>query len=83
MYKIEKVQIMSTKCILGKSLLSYNERLISLKLLALCHYVELHDLIFFLAITLNEFDILRNFKTLEDKRTRQHCRGELKIEKSD
>ena len=52
--------------------------LISLKLLPLCHYVELHDLLF-LAITRNEFDIPTNFKTLEDERTRQHCRCELKI----
>ena len=35
MYKIEKVQIMATKWILGNSLQSYKERLISLKLLPL------------------------------------------------
>ena len=80
MYKIEKVQIMATKWILGNSLQSYKERLISLKLLPLCHYVELHDLLLFLAITRNEFDIPTNFKTLKDEWTRQHCRGELKIE---
>ena len=54
--------------------------LINLKLLPLCHYLELHNLLLFLAITCNEFDIPTNFKTLKDKRTRQHCRGELKIE---
>ena len=78
MYKIEKFQIMATKWILGSSLQSYKERLISLYLLH-CHYVELHDL--FLAITRNEYDIRANFKALEDERTRQHCGGELKIEK--
>ena len=72
MYIIEKVQIMSTKWILGISLQSYKERLISLKLLPLCHYVELHDLLF-LAITRNEFDLPTNFETLEDDRTRQRC----------
>ena len=71
---------MATKWILGKSLQSYKERLISLKLLPLCLYVELHDLFLFLAITRNEFDIPKDFKTLEDERTRQNCRGELKIE---
>ena len=80
MYKIEKKQIMATKWVLGISLQSYNERLISLKFLPLCHYVELHDLLLFLAITHNEFDIPTTFKTHEDERTRQHCRGELKIE---
>ena len=70
---------MDTKWILGISIQSYKERLISLKLLPLCHYVELHHLLF-LAITRNEFDITTNFKTLEDERTRQRCRGELKIE---
>ena len=80
MYKIEKVQIMATKWVLGISLQSYKECLISLKLLPLCHYVELHELLLFLAITRSEFVILTNFKTLEDKRTRQHIRGELKIE---
>ena len=71
---------MATKWILRNSLQSYKERLISLKLLPLCHYVELHDLLLFLAITQNEHAIPKIFKTLEDERTRQHCRGELKIE---
>ena len=79
MYKNEKKQIMATKWILGISLQSYKERLITLKLLPLCHYVELHDLLPFLAIIGNEFDIPTKFKTLEDERTRQHCRSELKI----
>ena len=69
MYKIEKVQIMATKRILGNSLQIYKERLISLKLLPLCHYVELHDLLF-LAITRNKFDIPTDIKTLEDERTK-------------
>ena len=80
MYKIENVQIMAAKWSLGNSLQSYKERFISLKLLPLCHYVDLHDLLLFLAITRKKFDILKFFKILEDERTRQHCRGELKIE---
>ena len=79
MYKIEKKEIKAIKWILGNALRSYKERLISLKLLTLCHYLELHDLLFFLAITRNEIAIPTDFKTLEDERTRQHCRGELKI----
>ena len=80
MYKIEKVQIMATKWIRGNSLQSHKERLIRLKLLPLCHYVDLHNLLLFLPIRRNEFDIPTNVETLEDERTRQHCRSELKIE---
>ena len=75
-----KLQVMAIKWILGNLLQSCKEPLIILKLLTLCHYVELHDLLFFVAITCNEFDNLTNFKTIEDERTRQHCRSELKIE---
>ena len=57
---------MATKWILRNALQSYKERLISLKLLPLCHYVELHDL-FFLAITRNELTFRQILKPLKTR----------------
>ena len=71
-YKIEKVQIIATKWILGNSIQSYKERLISLNHLQLCHYIELHDLLLSLAIKRNEYGNPTKFKIprrREDKAT--------------
>ena len=67
LYKIEKVGIMATKWIQENSLKSYRERLITLKLFPLCHYVEMHHLLLLLNIIRNKFDIPTNFITLKTR----------------
>ena len=62
---------------------SYRDRLINLKLLPLCRYAKLHDILYLLAIMRGEYDntFLRSTRKPPEA-TRQDTRGEFKIPKS-
>ena len=52
----ERVQVMATKWILNCNL-DYKERQVKLKLLPLCLYVEMHDLLMYLSLVNSKYDI--------------------------
>ena len=52
----ERVQVMATKWILNCNL-DYKGRLVELKLLPLCLYVEMHDLLMYLSLVNSKYDI--------------------------
>ena len=52
----ERVQVMATKWILNYNL-DYKGRLVKLKLLPLCLYVEMHDLLMYLSLVNSKYDI--------------------------
>ena len=81
MLDLEKVQKLATKWILCSNE-SYKERLTNLKLLPLCLYIELHDLLYLLAIMRGDYDTTVNLQENPPETTRQDTRGEFKIAKS-
>ena len=81
MLDLEKVQKLATKWILCSNE-SYKERLTNLKLLPLCLYIELHDLLYLLAIMRGDYDTTIDLQEKPPETTRQDTRGEFKIAKS-
>ena len=79
MLDLERVQKLATKWILCSNE-RYKERLTNLKLLPLCLYIELHDLLYMLAIMITTPPLISKKKPPET--TRQDTRGEFKIAKS-
>ena len=82
MEKIEKLQKRATSWILSGRSCTYEEKLIALKLLPLCRYVEMHDLLLLLSLLDNILDIKVNIEYQDFEKTRQNARGQLKIAKN-
>ena len=80
MLNLEKVQKLATKWILCSNE-SYRGRSTNLKLLHLCLYAELHDLLHLFAIMMGEYDTTLDLQEKLPEATRQDARGEFKIPK--
>ena len=83
MQTLERVQKFATKWILG-STESYKTRLTKLKLLPICMYIELHDLLYFLALQKEDYDVEISLESGNSnaEQTRQVLRGEFKTDKN-
>ena len=77
----ERVQVMATKWILNCNL-DYKGRLVKLKLLRLCLYVEMHDLLMYLFFVNSKYDISIAVESSKEEKTRQHSRGEHAVNKN-
>ena len=73
---------MATKWILIRNL-DYKGRLVKLKLLPLCLFVEMHDLLMFLSLVNSKYDISIAVESSPEEKTRQHSRGEHAVKKTD
>ena len=82
MQELERVHKIATKWILG-STEPYKTRLTKLKLLPLCMYIELHDLLYLLALQKGDYDVDISLESDNSnaEQTRQVLRGELKTDK--
>ena len=77
----ERVQVMATKWILNCNL-HYKGRLVKLKLLPLCLYGEMHDLLMYLSLGNSKYDISIAVESSKEEKTRQHSRGEHAVNKN-
>ena len=81
MKEIEKLRI-ATKWILSKKQ-SYKQRLVTLNMLPLSLYIEMHDLLYLIALKQGKNDVeLSNLDSIQESSSRQHSRGELQIKKN-
>ena len=63
--------------------MSYKQQLITLNLLTLSLYIEMHDLLYLIALRQGKFDVeLSNLDSIQESTTRQQSRGELQINKN-
>ena len=82
MKEIEKLQKIATKRILSEKQ-SYKQRLVTLNLLPLRLYIEMHNLLYLIALKQGKYDVeLSNLDSIQESTTRQHSRGELQINKN-
>ena len=82
MKEIEKLQKIATKWILSKKQ-SYKLRLVTLNLLPLSLYIEMHYLLYPIALKKSKYDVeLLNLDSIQESTSRQHSRGELQINKN-
>ena len=81
LHDFEKVQHHATKWILNSNQ-SYRNRLLTLKLLPLSFYVEMHDLLLLLSIFRGDYDVVINDIEKAVETTRQIARGEYRITKA-
>ena len=80
--EFEKVQHYATKLILGSNI-NYRNRLVSLIVLPLSIYVEMHDLLFLLSMRNGDYDIEETLDYIPSLgNTRQNQRGEYRLYKS-
>ena len=77
----ERVQVMATKWIPNCNL-DYKGRLVKLKLLPLCLYVEMHGLLMYLSLVKSQYDISIAVESSKEAKTRQHSRGEHAVNKN-
>ena len=77
----ERVQVMATKWILNCNL-DYKGKLVKLKLLPLCLYVEMHNLLMYLSLVNSKYDISIAVESSKEEKTRQHSRGEHAVNKN-
>ena len=77
--EVEHIQKAATKWILATNA-AYIDRLLKPNLLHLCLYIEMHDLLFLLALLRNQYDV--RIKSESAETTRQAQRGEFKVLKS-
>ena len=77
----EQVEWMATKWILNCNL-DYKGRLVKLKLLPLCLYVEMHNLFMYLSLVNSKYDISIAVESSKEEKTRQHSRGEHAVNKN-
>ena len=77
----ERVQVMARKWILNCNF-DYKGRLVKLKLLPLCLYVEMHDLLIYFSLVNSKYNILVAVESSEEEKTRQHSRGEHAVNKN-
>ena len=79
---IEKLQKIATKWILSEKQ-SYKQRLVTLNFLHLSLYIEMHELLYLIALKQGIYDVeLPNLDSIQESTTRQHSRGELQINKN-
>ena len=71
----ERVQVMAAKWIFNCNL-DHKGRLVKLKLLPLCLYVEMHDLLMYLSLVNSKYDISIAVEYSKEEKTRQHIREE-------
>ena len=76
MTDLEKVQKLATKWSLCSNE-SYKERLTNLKLLPLCLYIELHDLLYMLAIMRGDYDTTVDLQEKPPETTRLEANSKL------
>ena len=81
MKRNETLQKIATKWILSEKH-SYKQRFAVLNLLPLSLYIEMHDLLYLIAVKQGKYDVeLSNLDSIQESTTRQHSR-ELQINKS-
>ena len=62
---------------------NYKQRLVTLNLLPLSFYIEIHNLLYLIALKRGKYDVeLSNVDSIQESTTRQHSRGELQINKN-
>ena len=72
---------MATKWTLNCNL-DYKGRIVKIKLLPLCLYVEMHDLLMYLSLVNSKYDISIAVESSKEEKTRQHSRGEYAVNKN-
>ena len=72
---------MATKWILNYNL-DYKGRLVKLKLLPLCLYIEKHDLFMYLSLVNSKYDISIAVESSKEEKTPQHSREEHAVNKN-
>ena len=84
MQQLERVQRKASAWILQTADMEYSERLKKIKLLPLSVYMELHDILFFFAVSTRKYDwnLEDHVERITSKNTRQASRGELQIPKT-
>ena len=84
MQQLERVQRKASAWILQTADMEYSERLKKIKLLPLSMYMELHDILFFFAVSARKYDWnLEDYvERITSKNTRQASRGGLQIPKT-
>ena len=82
MKEIEKLQKVATKWILSEKQCC-KQRFVTLNLLPLSLYIEMHDLLYLIALKQGKYDFeLSNLDSIQESSTRQYSRGELQINKN-
>ena len=81
MEQLESIQKKATKWILSSNI-EYKERLCTLRLLPLSHYMEMHDLLMLIDIIENKFDYELERENEHARTTRQAVRVEFSVKRN-